>query len=86
MKDASDKRIRVGDVFEWRGNDAYPTIRSVVRWESRYGAFIHEWKYESGGGGSSLNAEAFSKLTVIGNVFDDASLLYPAKRSSVTRP
>lgn len=80
MKDSTGKAVLVGDVFEWKGGDSYPLIRSVVRWEPRYGAYLHKWDYEGGGGASSVNAEGFKDLRVIGNVFDDPTLVPLAKK------
>jgi hypothetical protein len=80
LKDSTGKAVLVGDVFEWKGGNSYPLIRSVVRWEPRYGAYIHAWDYEGGGGASSINAEGFSSLRVVGNVFDDPTLAPIAKK------
>lgn len=77
--DATGKPILIGDVFEFEFNNYYPAVRSVVEWDKRGGAFIHRWKFASGGGGCSLNAAEFNKLKVVGNVFDDPACLYPAE-------
>jgi hypothetical protein len=79
LKDVNGIPVLVGDVFEWTGNKAFPVIRSVVHWEPSFGAFIHAWRFESGGGGNSINGETFAKMQVVGNIFDDAQCIWPAK-------
>ena len=81
LADREGKMVCEGDIVEFWGSKVYPKVRALVLWEPEAAAFIYQWSFEGGGGGSSLNLADVKECVVVGSKYDDPAELYPAKRA-----